>query len=345
MTLTEVMYTVRRSLPFIIVLLVIIFLLYGILLFFININKHKTIITLNPTFGKIQQPQVANYLKFPQNPLFTLDTIQGKPIVATEAGRVFFIPKPRARFGYLQTIYLMARSVDFDTVIDTHQLSENIAIFSNTEQTLTIDVGNYNFTYDTQYENHPEYFSEAIIPDEDTVKQDANNFLSKMGRYPVDLHQGDNNIIYLAHTEDSKDFIVVKSPRQADVVEVDFFRPDIDTFPVVAPRYFNSQNYIVMTYKQGKMNVIKAQIKYFEKNDQSGNYPLLTGEEAWNNFIQGTGTVIANQNATNTISITEMYLGYLDIENYQPYLQPVYFFLGENNFIGFTPALRAEYLQ
>lgn len=345
MTLTEVMYTVRRSLPYVVIIFVICFLLYGILLLFLNVNKHKTTITLNPVFGKIQIPKVTHFLPFPKNLLFSLDTIQGKPIIATEAGRVFFITKPKARFGYLQTIYLMAKSVNFDTSVDTHTLSDNIATFSNTEQTLTIDVGNYNFTYETQYENNPQLFISSNIPDEDTIKQDAGNFLSKMGRYPDELHQGKSNVIYLSRSLNSKDFVVVKSARQADVVEVDFFRPDIDNLPVVAPRYFNSQNYVIMTYSEGEMNVIKAQIKHFEKTDQSGSYPLLTGEDAWNNFIHGNGTIITNQNESNSITITEMYLGFLDLDDYQSYLQPVYFFLGENNFVGFTPALQAEYLQ
>jgi hypothetical protein len=39
-----------------------------------------------------------------------------------------------------------------------------------------------------------------------------------------------------------------------------------------------------------------------------------------------------------------MSLVYLDPDFYQPYLQPVYLFIGEDNFSAFVPAVSFEYL-
>jgi len=289
---------------------------------------------------------IANSLPFPQNPVFTLDNIEGKPLTATPAGQVFFIPRPKTKFGYLETIYSMAKNVEINTVTNRHSLSGSFATFSDDAQSLTIDISNYNFEYEQEYDKDTHFFTNPSIPDEDTVQQDAKEFLDKMGRYPDDLRQGTLNIIYLAHTPGSKNFTVVRNSREADVVEVDFFRPDVDGYPIVSPRYFNSQNFVVLTYPNGDPTVIKSQIHHFEKDTASiGAYPLITGNEAWAQFQAGKGKIIANQNPTNAIRITDMYLGYLDIEKYQQHIQPIYVFLGENNFVGWIEAITPQFLR
>ncbi len=45
-----------------------------------------------------------------------------------------------------------------------------------------------------------------------------------------------------------------------------------------------------------------------------------------------------------SIKIKKMFFAYFDPDIYQSYLQPVYVFLGENNFVGYVPAVSADYL-
>ncbi|OGK16666.1 hypothetical protein A2690_00085 [Candidatus Roizmanbacteria bacterium RIFCSPHIGHO2_01_FULL_39_12b] len=342
MSLTTLSYYVRKALPFVIIVFVILGIFYfSFVLVILNNRQHS--IVLNTVFGKIKRPTVQNKLPFPQNPQFTLDNIEGKPITATAAGQVFFVPPPKTKFGYLETIYLMAKSVEFDTAVDNHNLNNKVATFSNNSQTLSVDIANFNFEYETDYNINTSFFENPKVPDQNTVEQDAKEFLDKIGRYPDDLRQGTVNVIYLAHTTGSKDFTVVRNSREADVVEIDFFRPEVDDYPIVSPRYFNSQNFVVLTYPDGKPKIIKAQIHHFEKDTATvGAYPLITGDEAWAQFSIGKGQIIANQNPTSVIRITDMYLGYLDIEKYQPYIQPIYVFLGENNFVGWIEAIKLE---
>ncbi len=346
MSLTTFSYYVRKSLPFLIAACIIIVTLYSAIGFLLKRSKENTPVVLNPRFGKIERPIIANKLTYPENPTFTLDNIEGKPIIATAAGQVFFVPRPKTKFGYLETIYAMAKNSSFDTTESRHSLENNIASFSNINQTLTIDITNYNFELERNYIDNTSYFDAPNIPDENQIQQDAKEFLDTMGRYPDELRQGTINIIYLSHNTGSKDFSVVRNAREADVVEVDFFRPDVDGYPIVSPRYFNSQNFVVLTYPKGVPTVIKSQVHHFE-NDKAtvGAYPLITGETAWKLFQEGGGQIISNQNPTNAIRITDMYLGYLDIEQYHQHIQPIYVFLGENNFVGWVEAITPEYFK
>ena len=40
-----------------------------------------------------------------------------------------------------------------------------------------------------------------------------------------------------------------------------------------------------------------------------------------------------------------MFLGYYDPDVYQEYLQPMYVFLGDNNFVAYLPAITDDYFN
>lgn len=132
----------------------------------------------------------------------------------------------------------------------------------------------------------------------------------------------------------------------ANLVEVDFYRPDIDTYPMVSPKYFNSHNYVLLAFfPGGRYKILKAQVKFFEKSDeQVGMYPLRTGEEAYSMLQKGKGFVVSNPQGLKNVTVRKMFLGYFDPDIYQEYLQPVYVFLGDGDFVGYVSAVNDQYL-
>jgi len=119
----------------------------------------------------------------------------------------------------------------------------------------------------------------------------------------------------------------------SNMVEVDFYRPDQEIYPVVSPKYFNSQNYVML-----------VAYKFYEKSDsQIGIYPVKTGDAAYEALKTGKGLIIQNESAGSDIVIKKMFLGYFDPDVYQEYYQPVYVFLGNNNFVGYVPAVTDEF--
>ena len=299
---------------------------------------------LNPVFGKIKKP-VINEIESSSNLNFTIDTIEGRPVTASESAKVFFLPQAPTRFGYREKIYLIAKTFGFDTETIKHRLEGKEAVFLDNNQSLKIDITNFNFTYEFSFENDPRIFQNTTSPLKKESEDKAIEFLREIGRYPEELAQGKTNTIFISYDPQAKQMRILDSNEEANMVEVDFYRPDQEQYPIVSPNYFNSQNYVMIVFYQNDFKIIKAQIKFYEKSTaQIGTYSIKTGDLAWDRLKTGKGWVIQKQPDSKDIVIKKMFLGYLDPDVYQEYLQPVYVFLGDMDFVAYVPAIIDDYL-
>ncbi len=307
----------------------------------IYLESNKTVTTFtNPIFGKVSLPVIA-HASSSAGFKFTLDTIEGQPVTATSTANVYFLPENNARFGYSEKIYLIAKSFGFNTEVVKHQLVGKIATFSDSDKTLSIDISNFNYKFDRKVDNSLFTSPQISIPMKTVIENKAIDFLKKIGRYPEELSKGATNVIYLKFNPINKNFVNVEKSSKAQLVEVDFYRPNIDEYPIVTSKFFTSQNYVVMLFQGNEYQIIKSQISFFEKsNEQVGTYFVKTGEEAWSELNSGMGLIVAGTQGQKDIVIKSMKLSYFDPDTYQNYLQPVYVFLGEGNFVGYVPAVK-----
>jgi len=332
-------------LAFLVILVIfIIFYAINLILQVIELKRIQPIYT-NTVFGKIRAPQINN-ASSSAGLSFRLDTVDGKPITATDSAKVFYLPPPVARFGYREKVYLIAKTLGFNTDIVKYQLQGDKAVLTDPTQDLTVDIRNFNFTYQFHFENTPELFTNAATPTTKESQDRAVNFLQKINRYPDEFTQGTPNIIFFNYNPEIKQFKQLDRNTGANLAEVDFYRPDVDGFPVVSPTFFNSQNYVmVMMIPNSEPRIIKAQINFFEKSGQQvGYYPVKTGDQAFSALKEGQGLVVSNPDGVNKVVIKTMGLGYFEPDFYQDYFQPVYVFTGDNNFVAYVPAITDDYL-
>jgi hypothetical protein len=307
-------------------------------------SRPKAIYT-NPVFGKIERP-VLKDSSTSAGLNFVLDTIEGEPITASETAKVIFLPPSTTRFGYREKIYLMAKTLGFDTEKVKHKINGKEAVFDDGRAKLTIDITNFNFSYEYKYERNPLIFSSTVIPSKKEVENRAVDFVKTLGRYPDELAKGKVNTILLNYNYPRNTLYVASRPQEANVVEVDFYPPDIEQYPVVSPKYFNSQDYVIMVFYESGYKVLKAQIRFHERSaEQFGIYPVKTGTEAWEDLKAGWAMVVSRAEDKNDILIKKMFMGYLNVDLYQNYLQPVYVFLGDNNFVAYVPAVSGSFLM
>ena len=348
MTLSELSYSLRRLLPVVFLGIAAFIAFFLVLrLFFLSRKAPQKVAVYNTLFGKLPKIQPSHTVTPPEGISFELDNIEGRPIIATDSAQVFFLPEKKTRFGYLQKSYLMAKTVGFDTQLVPHQTGDETTIsFTDNEKKLTIDIASFNFEYKVNYENTPLLFEIATPTEEAVAKEKAREFLRSLDNYPEEMAQGTENVIYMNYDPVSQAFTVVDDVRQANVVEVDYFRSDIDTYPVVSPKYFNSSNFVVMVFKDQEHKVIKAQMKFFERDKENiGVYPLTSGDQAWSELNTNKGFVVSPGGRSYPIKIQKMFLGYYEPDSYQRYLQPVFVFLGENNFAAYVPAIGDNYIE
>lgn len=353
MTLTELNYYVRKFAPVaVIFILVLIILFFSLQLLFLyarsNSNTPKKVekVALNTVFSKIRPPIIPKS-RSPQSYTYVLDTIDGTTNVeeATAAANVYFIPKPTATFGFISQIYLMAETMGIDTETTQHTLRDTTATFDDGKRKLEININNYNFNYDFVFTPDDINFETTTIPGSDKLESDATGILSRINRYPPELAQGKKNIIYLSFNPETKALTTLKSPEGSNMAEVDIYRPDIDGYPMVTSTYYNSPNYVLFAFDRESLKVVRAQISLLEHSiDQVGVYPIKTSTQAWQEFNTGSGFIVSATSESGEVKIKKIFLAYYDPDVYQEYLQPVYVFLGENNFVGYVPAVTSEYI-
>lgn len=347
MTLTELSYYFRKFLPFAafgFVVLLIFFYSIKLLFLLFSLNQ-KEVLTINPIFKQIKPLVLKEEATTSAGFSFVLDTIEGQPITATQTAQVLLFPPAKFQFDYLPKVYLMAKTLGFDTEVIKHKLINNEAIFQDGKQKLSIDINTYNFRYDYDFRKDAEVVENAETPDADAAQNTAINFLKSIDRYPQDLALGKTNPVYMYYDKVASTAGIIDSPQEANMIEIDFYRPDVALYPAVAPSYFNSQNYVMLMPNRGSAKVISAQVRFFETSPtQIGVYPLISGQKAYENLLAGKGILISEGSGKKNITIKKMFLGYYDPDIYQDYYQPVYVFLGDDNFVSYVPAVSEKYL-
>lgn len=341
MSLTEFSYYFRKIFPILIISLVFFIIIFYFLRFYLTYtqtnNKKEEIIPR--IFGKINSPLIKNSTSSAEFS-FILDNIEGRPITTTDSAKVYFIPKSSARFGYREKIYLMAKTLGFDTETIKHRLIENFAFFEDENKKLKVDITNFNFTFESDLSNENFSTLSANIPSEKKIEESAVDFLKKINRYPEELLRGNKKIIYIKYDPLFETYLNVDNPNDANLVEVDFFRDYPENIPVVTPNFFNSHNYVIIMFDEENYRVIKSQIAFFEKStSQYDIYPIKSAELAWEELLKGKGKVVAATKGKKDIVIKEINLAYYDSDEYQSFLQPVYVFLGEDNFVAYIQAI------
>lgn len=351
MTLTEVSYFSRKLAPFgvlLFVIMLILFYSFKLIFLFGELNTAK-VSTLNPIFKELKPIEFME-ASSSAGYSYIMDTVEGEPVTATDAAKVFLIPEKKFRFGYKEKISLIAKNFGFEGSSLEYVLSpkKTEGIFQDGKKKLEIDITNFNFKYEQDITRSPELFETNGIPDKESAQNKAVDFLKSFDRYPDDLALGRMNVIFMQYDKESSKTAILEDNKGANMVEVDFYRADIDQYPIVSPKYYNSQNYVTMVHKGDKgYEVVRAQIRFFEKSDaQVGIYPIMDGKSAFEMLATGSGHIVSGKpsQSEGQIAIKRMFMGYYDPDIYQQYLQPVYVFLGDNNFVAYVSAVTDEYL-
>ncbi|MCL4374317.1 hypothetical protein M1523_00495 [Patescibacteria group bacterium] len=350
MTLTEVSYYSRRYMPAaILVFLLVLILYYSLrLVVMVGQTQRSTVVSVNPAFGKIPRPVLEKPASVSGQLNYVLDTIEGQPVTSTAAAQVFRIPEATPNFSYLTKIYLVAKNIGFDTETVKHTKVGNEAVFDDGTQKLSIDITNYNFTYDLQFaQDHQLFASNGAQLQQSAAEQKAVDFLQLVDRYPDGLAQGKTNTTFFRYDINLRQMQPLPSADGANVVEVDFYRPDIAGYPTVSSQYLNSQNYVIMAVdNDGSFRVLRAQVRYYDVSSQQvGVYPVISGDTAFSELKAGHALFVNVPVNGGTVNIKTMFLGYYDPTSYQPYFEPIYVFWGDNQFAAYVPALTSEYYQ
>ncbi|MFA6005416.1 MAG: hypothetical protein WC775_02920 [Patescibacteria group bacterium] len=352
MTLTELSYQSR-----IIAKLALLFVggslvFYVMMLLMIQLlqRPQSVHVTFKPAFGKLEAPAFEQAQR-PKDLDFVLDTVDGTLPQTTPSGQIFFIPQKQATLLYLTRANALAQSFGIDTEEYPQQTVDDSWVrFATPSDELKVNTKYFHFNYTmnptTALQQLIETTPSAKFTQlEDQFVQTAKDALLARSAYTPDVAAGKTNIVYLRYNLDAKQFYPITADEVPQAVRIDFFRKD-ELFSVVSPQYFVSQNYVILAPLTNTASAVAMQYKSYDVlRDTTGDYPLKSATIAWDELTSGEAAIISLQdNPTGTIRIKQIFLAYYDPESYQKYLQPVFVFLGDQNYVGYLPAVQSDYL-
>lgn len=349
-TLTQVTYWTRR-------LLKIGAILLGLTFFLVILSKIINSVwrKINPppppaptvAFGKLPK------LSFPENQTkgqkltFKLETIQGGLPKLPTTGKVYFIPKTGPNLLALDRAKQMAKKLGFNT--QPQQITENTYRWvteTTPSTTLDIDINTGNFRLFYDYENDQEILTSKNLPTNQQAAQEAKNFLALNGLLSDDLATGSAEFVYLKFTPPNLTPAI--SLSEADFVRVNLFRADLDNLKILPPNPKNSLvSFLFSGSKAMGKRIIEVRYTYYPiERETFATYPLKSVQTAWQELQGGSG-YIANlgENEKGEIIIRKVSLAYFDSDKPQHYLQPIFVFEGDRNFIGYTPAIDPKWME
>ena len=131
------------------------------------------------------------------------------------------------------------------------------------------------------------------------------------------------------------------SLSEADFIQVDFYRANIeDTYSAVTPDPTKGVVRGIVSGNTRFGDIVYLEYNYYLVNYEVGEtYPLTTAGAAWSKLQQGEGYIARLDSGVDQVTVRRVGLGYYDSYEPQSYLQPVFVFTGDDNFVAYISAI------
>jgi len=299
-----------------------------------------------PTVGFGLLPQI----RFPEKPetevptKYTLELPRGVFPEFPDRAKVFFIPQTTLTLFSDQNARAVAAKYGF--VFEPTILSTRLYRWQKSaplQSTLQMDIQSFQIRFTTEYLNRPDLLLGSRVPELAQAEQLVKSFMRTGGI-------GDQTIL---NATSQSEYLKLEGTKLVEAVsysDADFVRVRLNRTPIddAFEMYTPDTTGIVEAIVAGGTNT--SAVVDFTSNfrsidsEQLHTYPLRTPAQAWGILQAGEGYV-ASHTGTSTAVIRRVMLGYYDDFEEQQYLQPIYVFLGDDDFVGYVPAIDPRYIQ
>ncbi|MBP9670267.1 hypothetical protein KBD75_02610 [Candidatus Woesebacteria bacterium] len=298
-------------------------------------------------FGKLPKlvfPQVTEAVTTYN---YSLETpTGGLPSKLPNQFKVFFMPIKKANLLAYDAAQAVATRLDF--ILPPKKLSETEYRWDATDpisSSLTINIITGAFVLDKKWQEDESYTTPTIYYNDPQALDRMYNLLGRVDLLPDDIKEGTSTIQYLKADKDQ--IVSAVSLSQAHFIQVNLYRAPVDGVSVVAPRSDRGLiTGIVALQREDERQFINLNYNYFPVDlDRSAVYPLIGVAEAWQRMQKGLGFVAGVKPNTTNVTIREVSLQYYDSDTPQQFMQPVYVFKGDPDFVGYVPAIADAWLE
>lgn len=290
-------------------------------------------------FGKL--PKIVFPQAEAQTFNYSLETpTGGLPSRLPNQFKVFFMPIKKANLLAYDAAQAVATRLDF--IQEAKKLSETEYRWDATDPipaSLTINIITGAFVLDKRWQSDETYRTPTIYYNDAQSVDRMYNLLSRVELLPDDIKTGTSTIQYLKADKDQ--IVSAASLSLAHFVQVNLYRAPVDNVEVVAPS--SKQGLItgiLALQREDQRQFVSLKYNYFPVDlTRSAVYPLIGVAEAWQRLQKGQGFIAGVKQSTTNVVIRDIKLQYYDADTPQQFMQPVYVFTGDPDFVGYVPAV------
>lgn len=303
----------------------------------------------NVLFGKLPTPVFPKGATSSAGFKFILENIEGQPPETTPSGKVYVMPKKTPTILSSQRAKAFAGKLGF--VSEPEVLSATYYRFASSQDkllTLEVDITTMNFKLRYNYTKNPQIFFQGTIKSKEQAIDEVKNYIGNNNLFDSVTATGKVTTDILKFDITTKAFLPASSLSNTDAIRVNFFRNDLDGLKILPPGFNKSYNYVLYTASSSNSWRFPEILYTYWPIDSANfaTYPLRSATVAWQNLVDGQATIInLGKSSLSTVIIRNIYLAYFDSEDPQIYLQPIFVFEGDNNFVAFLPAVDSQWLE
>lgn len=295
-------------------------------------------------FGKLPGIEFPTQTAADKPKSYKLETPTGTLPYFGDRSFVFFMPKRIPSLLDTENAKKIASAYGFTS--DPEVLSTENYRWRRTQSfniTFEYNILTNNFSYQTDFLNHPELLLNTDLPSDFDAVQQVKQFLNSGGLLPYDVASSSGQITYLKALGGTLKPAV--SLSDADFVQVDINRTPINNiYPLYTPDGTTGTIHAIITGSGSGNNILRISRQYFPVDySLSETYPIKTPQTAWQTLQAGEG-YIANKGKADQAVIRSVEFGFFDSFEYQQYLQPIYVFKGDDDFIGYVSAIDSRFI-
>jgi len=261
-----------------------------------------------------------------------------------DQSKVYVVYQPNSSFLALEKDTETAADFGFES--KPTEIRPGIYEFKNDtlNKTLTVNVldGNFKMTY--PYTSDQLLLTPAKMPNKTEAIEEASDFLDRGKKLSTDLKDGEKKVTFWQIQSDG--LKSVTSQAEANAARVDFYRKNLDGMSLVSTNFGQaSVSVLVSGSDTENKKIIEVNFKDINIDRESfSTYPIKMTQEAINDLNNGnywTAVDVSNKD----VIIRKIYLAYFEPATLTNYLQPVFVFEGDNNFVAYVSAVSNKYIK
>ena len=303
----------------------------------------------NAAFGKLPAIKFGESTQaIPTDLQFQLQTVEGTLPNLSNQTKVYFIPTLGSKFFDEEKTRQKANLLGFP--LESQQINPTKFLFINpqTKATLQIDTINNNFEIHFPYQED-QSFANFPAPNQIQALNELKSLLARSQMWPNDIDETKTQSTFLKYQPAENKLITVPSLSEAQLIQINLFRTDQNGLPILPP-HPNETNisFIISQNSELGKKIIKGHYVHYPINyDHWATYPLKSPNVAWEELKTGKAyvTILGNNSNQKPIIIRKIYLAYFDPDIAQSFLQPIFVFEGDNQFLAYLSAIDSIWVK